>query len=96
MEYKLRLTVLSFLLIGLFSFSESFAEEFQKDARIAEIRPAKPVRIELKRDVKGAYTWELSGSDVQEIIKADVALRRYMRNPDRPANESRDGNQKTR
>lgn len=87
MAGKFRISLIIFLLIGIFYFSEAQAQEFQKDSRIAEIRPAKPVRIELKRDGKGAYTWELSGSDVNEIIKADVALRKYMKNPDRAVAE---------
>jgi len=68
------------LLMGLLS-SSLYAQDFKKDQGIANIRPAKPVRVELRRDPKGGYTWQLSGSDVNEIMKADTALRNYMKNP---------------
>lgn len=38
----------------------------------------RPVRVKLKRTATGAYTWELDGDDVAEVVKADRALRRYI------------------
>ncbi len=39
------------------------------------IKPKKPVKIKLKRSAKGEYSWDLSGSDVDKIIKVDKRLR---------------------
>lgn len=32
------------------------------------------IKIKLRRDGKGAYSWEIAGKDPQEIIRADSAL----------------------
>jgi hypothetical protein len=34
------------------------------------------LRIRLKRDVKGKYSWEITGDDVRQIIDADRPLRK--------------------
>ncbi len=34
------------------------------------------IRIRLRRDGKGACSWEITGKDPQEIIRADAALGR--------------------
>ncbi|MDI6790816.1 MAG: hypothetical protein QME44_09025 [Thermodesulfobacteriota bacterium] len=34
------------------------------------------LRIRLKRDVKGKYSWEITGDDVRQIIDADRRLRK--------------------
>jgi hypothetical protein len=34
------------------------------------------VKIRLKRDGKGNYSWELSGSDADEILKVNEKLRK--------------------
>ncbi len=36
------------------------------------------VKIRLKRDGKDNYSWELSGSDVDEILKANDKLRKRL------------------
>jgi hypothetical protein len=52
---------------------------FSTDERIKKTRPKKPVKIELKRRDNGKYSWELSGDDVDEIIRADKRLREYIK-----------------
>lgn len=52
---------------------------FKKNAKISEIRPVKPVRVSLKRDAKGGYSWEITGADVSAILSADLRLRAYVR-----------------
>jgi hypothetical protein len=72
-----------FLLATLFfqiygcSNSESNQEKtvFKKEPELAEIKPEKPVKIKLKRNAGGNYSWELSGSDVERVIQADRKLR---------------------
>ena len=41
-------------------------------------KPAFPpeVKIRLKRDGKDTYSWELSGSDVDQILKVDEKLKK--------------------
>ncbi|OPY01058.1 MAG: hypothetical protein A4E61_01774 [Syntrophorhabdus sp. PtaB.Bin184] len=34
------------------------------------------IRIKLRKDGKGSYSWEITGKDAQEIIKADAVLTR--------------------
>lgn len=36
------------------------------------------VKVKLKRDGKGNYTWEITGKDPQEILKANEALRKKL------------------
>ena len=36
------------------------------------------VKIRLKKDGKGAYTWELSGSDVDQILKVNEKLKKQL------------------
>ncbi len=52
-----------------------FSEETKEE--IVQITPEKPVRVELRKTRKG-YTWVLKGENVEKIIEADRALRRYM------------------
>lgn len=44
-----------------------------------KIEPLPPeVKIKLKRDGKDNYSWELSGSDVNEILKVNEKLRKNL------------------
>ena len=50
--------------------------------RIERESPLPPeVKIRLKRDGKDNYSWELSGSDADQIIKVDEKLRRKVGGP---------------
>ncbi len=40
--------------------------------------PPPEVKVKLRRDGKENYSWELSGSDVDQILKADEKLRRQL------------------
>jgi hypothetical protein len=65
-------------------FSLSFAAEkdgfaFKKQPELQQIKPKKPVKIKLKRSSKDDYTWELSGDDVDEIVKTDRRLRQMLK-----------------
>lgn len=81
----IRLIIFIFLLIPLSSgcSEERFKENTQREElkiekipEIQQIRPQKPVKIKLKRDVQGRYSWELSGDNPDEIIRIDKRLRR--------------------
>lgn len=53
-------------------------EEFkvQNLSQIQQVKPEKPVKIKLKRDAQGRYSWELSGDNAEEIVKIDRKLRK--------------------
>lgn len=52
--------------------------QFKKQPELQQIKPKKPVRIKLKRTAKDDYSWELTGDDVDDIIRTDKKLRQMM------------------
>jgi hypothetical protein len=75
-----RLIIILFIFLFIFSAcskGEDKAEPvvFKKVPEIEEIRPQKPVRIKLKRNTKGEYSWDISGENADEIINVDRRLR---------------------
>ena len=60
------------------------AEDAQKDAayqkEMDELRKAikSDVKIKLKKDGKGAYSWEIQGKDPQEVLKANETLKKKL------------------
>jgi hypothetical protein len=68
----------------LFIFSYVFSEDnknFQvkKQPEIQQIKPKKPVRIKIRRSAEDKYTWEITGDDADEIIRADRRLRKLLK-----------------
>ena len=59
--------------------AEQGSFHFKKLNELQRIQPKKPVRIKLKRTVKGEYGWELSGDDAEEILKVDRELRKVLK-----------------
>jgi hypothetical protein len=53
--------------------------KFRKNPKIEQVRPKKPVQIKLKRLKGGKYTWEITGYDAEEILKADEKLRKSLK-----------------
>ncbi len=77
------ITVLS-ILITFFAFSSGFSEDnkniqFKKQPEIQQIKSKKPAKIKLKRSAENKYTWEITGDDVDEIVKADRRLRKLLK-----------------
>jgi predicted secreted protein len=79
---------LAIVIILLISSSLSFGQDkkvapqgmqFSKDPQVQQIRPKKPLRIKLHRNAKGEYTWDITGDNVDEIIRADARLRRLLK-----------------
>jgi len=53
---------------------------FKKQKEILEVMPQqKPVNIKLKRSGKGEYSWDLSGSNADEVLKVDKQLKESLR-----------------
>lgn len=72
---------LSILLI-IFNLNPVFPEnknfQLKKQPEIQQVKPKKPVKIKLKRLAEGKYTWELTGDDVNEVVKTDRRLRKLL------------------
>ncbi len=51
---------------------------FKQIPELQEIKPLKPVKIKLKRNAQGEYSWDLSGNDTERIIEADNMLQRSL------------------
>ena len=67
------------LFLSGLSFSvENKPVQLKKQPEIQQIKPKKPVKIKLKRSAEGKYTWELSGDDVDEIVRADKRLKKLL------------------
>jgi hypothetical protein len=60
------------------------ADESQKDAtyqkEMDELRKSirSDVKIKLKKDGKGSYSWEIQGKDPQEVLKVNETLRKKL------------------
>ena len=56
--------------------SERKAEliDFKELPAIREIKPQKPVRIKLKRNASGSYSWELNGNDADKVLQLNKKL----------------------
>jgi hypothetical protein len=56
------------------------AVEVQYKKEMEEIKKSlkSDIKIKLKRDGKGAYTWEIGGKDPLEILKANETLRKRL------------------
>ncbi len=52
---------------------------FKQLPELVEIKPQKPVKIKLRRNATGSYSWELSGDDADKIIQADKKLREALK-----------------
>ena len=76
------LVLLSLSLIFILGtvFSEDTKNyQVKKQPEIQQVKPKKPVRIKLKRSSDDKYTWEITGDDADEIVRADRKLRRLLK-----------------
>ena len=71
--------VLSFF-ISMSVFSQD-AKNFQvkKQPEIQQVKPKKPVKIKLRRSAEDKYTWEITGDDADEIVRADRRIRKLLK-----------------
>jgi hypothetical protein len=52
--------------------------QVKKQPEIQQIKPKKPVKIKLKRSAEGKYSWDLSGDDVDEVVRIDKRLKKLL------------------
>ncbi|MEK6693680.1 MAG: hypothetical protein AABY44_09680 [Nitrospirota bacterium] len=50
--------------------------QIQQIPSLAQAKPRKPLKINLKRNSKNDYSWEINGENVEDIINADKKLRK--------------------
>jgi outer membrane biogenesis lipoprotein LolB len=60
--------------------TEGEAIETQYKQEMDEIKKSLKgeVKIKLKKDGKGSYSWEITGKDAQEVLKANEILRKKL------------------
>ena len=60
--------------------SEGQGMEAQYQKELDEIKKSLKgdVKIKLKKDGKGGYSWEITGKDAQEVLKTNEALRKKL------------------
>lgn len=75
------LAVLSVILVFSPAAFSADKDSFQikKQTEIQQVKPKKPVKIKLKRSAEGKYSWELSGDDTDEVVRADRRLRKLLK-----------------
>jgi hypothetical protein len=79
-----RVIILAVVFISLlFILGRSYSVDnkpprIRKQPEIQQVKPKKPVHIKLKRTAAGKYTWDLTGDNVDEIIRADKRLRKQL------------------
>ncbi len=61
------------------SESASVPKVILEKERVEREKPLPPeVKIKLKKDGKDSYSWELAGSDVDQILKVNEKLRKQL------------------
>ncbi len=61
------------------SESPSVPKVIVEKEKVEKVQPLPPeVKIKLKKDGKDSYSWELTGSDVDQILKVDEKLSKQL------------------
>jgi hypothetical protein len=83
MQKRILLLFIGFSISIFLLFSPVYPEnknfQLKKQPEIQQVKPKKPVKLKLKRSAEGKYTWEITGDDVDEIVKADRRLRKLLK-----------------
>lgn len=83
MQKRILLLFIGFSISIFLLFSPVYSEnknfQLKKQPEIQQVKPKKPVKIKLKRSAEDKYTWEITGDDVDEIVKADKRLRKLLK-----------------
>ncbi|MCX7857351.1 MAG: hypothetical protein N2513_05155 [Deltaproteobacteria bacterium] len=53
-------------------------EKYEKQIEELKKNIKTDIKIKLKRDGKGNYTWEIQGKDVNEVLRANEILRKRL------------------
>ena len=74
MVFAVLMAVLVFFIHACTSDNDQKDAVFKQLPEITEVRPQKPVKIKLRRNASGSYSWEITGDDADIIIEADKKL----------------------
>jgi hypothetical protein len=72
------LSISVFFLLHFTSAEEKKVCQVKKQTEIQQVRPSKPVKIRLKRSADGKYTWDLTGDDVNQVVRTDKRLKKLL------------------
>ena len=78
MKYLVGTLFILFSLAGGSFGTQPPAVQVQKQPAVQQVRPQKPVKIKLHRTPNGEYSWDLTGDNVDEIVRADRRLRKLL------------------
>ena len=79
---KVLIALITICFIFLFFAGQGYTQtqvQVTKDKVLQYAKPKKPVKIKLHRDKKGEYTWDITGENVDDIIKVDKRLRQLLK-----------------
>jgi hypothetical protein len=74
----LSLSLIFFISGSVFS-QDTKTFQIKKQPEIQQVKPKKPVKIKLRRSAENKYTWEITGDDVDEIVRADRRIRKLLK-----------------
>ncbi len=51
---------------------------FKQQPEIIEIKPQRPVKIKMKRNTSGKYSWDLTGDNAEKVLEVDRKLKKVL------------------
>ncbi len=78
MKVTLSILLMCSLLVLPVYAADNKPMQIKKQPELQQVKTKKPVRIKLKRSPDGKYTWDLSGDDVDEIVRVDKRLKKLL------------------
>lgn len=79
-SYLILLSVV-FFMCSLIEIPQTYAQsqvQVSQDKTLQYAKPKKPLRIKLHRSKNGEYSWDITGENVDEIVRADKRLRKLL------------------
>jgi hypothetical protein len=70
---------LIFFISGSVCSQDTRTLKVKRQPEIQQVKPKKPVKIKLRRSAENKYTWEITGDDVDEIVRADRRIRKLLK-----------------
>ena len=70
---------IAMVLPSSWALAEEGGFRLSSNKAVSEITPKPPVKVKLKKLADGSDTWEITGTNVQNILDADSALRKYIK-----------------
>ncbi|HSW63521.1 MAG TPA: hypothetical protein VLH56_09465 [Dissulfurispiraceae bacterium] len=55
------------------------ALQVSKQPDIQAVKPKRPAKVKLHRNVKGEYTWDITADSADEVVRTDARLRKLLK-----------------